>query len=157
MEPLMKPTASTSAVAEPRERRYEELRRTLEDRRREIDSSIRDQLSLVREERAASGQVGVLDDGEVADVDIQEDIELALVQMRLETIDRIDAALARLEAGQYGRCTKCGDDISEARLRALPFAVRCIECEESREAAARDRRLPTRRLPLFADVHVPIR
>jgi DnaK suppressor protein len=156
MEPLMKPTAARAAVGEPRERRYEELKHALEDRRREIDRSIRDQLSLVREERAASGQVGTLDDGEVADVDIQEDIELALVQMRLETIDRIDAALARLEAGQYGRCTTCGEDISEARLRALPFAVRCVTCEKSREAAAHDRRLPTKRLPLLGDIPVSI-
>jgi DnaK suppressor protein len=114
MEPLMKPTASKPTVDEPRERRYEGLKRALEDRRREIDNSIREQLSLVRDERAATEHVGVLDDVEVADLDIQEDIELALVQMRLETIDRIDAALARLEAGQYGRCAECGDDISEA-------------------------------------------
>ena len=57
MERLEKSTASTSAVGEPRERRYEELRRTLEDRRRELDTSIRDRLSVVREERAASEQV----------------------------------------------------------------------------------------------------
>ncbi len=156
MERLEKSTTSTSAVGEPRERRYEELRRTLEDRRRELDTSIRDRLSVVREERAASGQVRALDDGEVADVEIQEDIELALVQMRIETIARIDGALARLEAGQYGRCTNCGDEISEARLRALPFAVRCVECEEGREAAAGNR-VPTRRPPLFADVHLPFR
>ena len=98
--------------ASPERGGTEELRRTLEDRRRELDTSIRDRLSVVREERAASGQVRALDDGEVADVEIQEDIELALVQMRIETIARIDGALARLEAGQYGRCTNCGDEIS---------------------------------------------
>jgi DnaK suppressor protein len=78
--------------------------------------------------------------------------------MRVETIERIDAALARLEAGQYGLCTECGADISEARLRALPFAVRCVDCEESREAAARDRQLLTRRQhPFMVDVHLPIK
>lgn len=156
MEPLMKPTPSTRAVGEVRGRRYETLTRALEERRGELDSSIRGQLSLVREERAATAHVRALDDGEVADVDIQEDVELALLQMRLATLDRIDAALARLEAGLYGRCTECGDDIAEARLRALPFAVRCVECEESREATAHDRQLPPRRRLLFADVHVPI-
>jgi DnaK suppressor protein len=35
----------------------------------------------------------------------------------------------------YGDCFECGDEIAEARLRALPFAVRCRECEQSREAA----------------------
>ena len=150
---MKKRTAVTSVVPTPRERRYEELKRALEERRLEIDSSIRGQLASVREERAATEHVGPLDDGEVADVDVQEHIEVALMHIRLETIDRIGAALARLEAGQYGRCIECGEDISEARLRALPFAVRCVDCEESREASAHHRLL-TRRLPLFSDVSV---
>ncbi len=149
---MKKRTAVTSAVPTRRAGRDEELKRALEERRRQIDSSIRGQLASVREERAATEHVGPLDDGEVADVDIQEDIEVALMQMRLETIERIGAALARLETGQYGRCIECGDDISEARLRALPFAVRCVDCEEGREAEGHDRQLLTRRLPLFSDV-----
>ena len=40
----------------------------------------------------------------------------------------------------------------EARLRALPFAVRCVECEETREAAARRRQVLERRFPLFTDI-----
>ena len=149
---MKKRTTLKSAVPTSRAGRHEELKRALEERRRQIDDSIRGQLASVREERAATEHVGPLDDGEVADVDVQEDIEVALMQMRLETIERIGAALARLEAGQYGRCIECGDDISEARLRALPFAVRCVDCEEGREAEGHDRQLLTRRLPLFSDV-----
>ena len=129
--------------------RHEELKRALEERRLSIDSSVRGQLSMVRAERGGANTVGVIDDGEVADVDVQEDIELALIQIKQETIERIDAALARLEAGHYGRCAECGDDISEARLRALPFAVRCVDCEETREADARRRQVLERRAPIF--------
>jgi DnaK suppressor protein len=107
---------------------------------------------MVRAERANTSTVGVLDDGEVADVDLQEDIELALIQIKQETIARIDDALARLESGYYGRCVECGDEISEARLRALPFAVRCVECEETREAAAKRRQVLERRFTPFADI-----
>jgi DnaK suppressor protein len=72
--------------------------------------------------------------------DIQEDIEIALLQMKSETLNRVNEALGRLEAGSYGFCYECGDEIAEARLRALPFALRCKDCEEEREqAAARDR------------------
>ena len=113
--------------------RSQELRQVLEGRRREIEASVRGQLATVREERATADHINALDDGEVSDVDIQEDIELALVQMKLETLQRIDVALARLDAGLYGRCIDCGDDIAAARLRALPFAVRCLECEDVRE------------------------
>jgi DnaK suppressor protein len=128
--------------------RYQELKRALEERRRTIGDNVRDQLSQVRTERAGT-TVGGLDEGEVADVDVQEDIELALIQIKYETIERIDIALARLEAGEYGRCVECGADISEARLRALPFAVRCVECEETREVATRHRQALERRFPLF--------
>ena len=42
--------------------------------------------------------------------------------------EQILAALARIEAGQYGECDVCGGDIAPARLAALPTATRCIKC-----------------------------
>ena len=56
--------------------------------------------------------------------------------MKAETLNKINEALARLEDGRYGLCFECGDEIAEARLRALPFAVRCKDCEEAREMPA---------------------
>jgi RNA polymerase-binding transcription factor DksA len=67
------------------------------------------------------------------DPDIQGGIEFALLQMRAETLARIDAALERLDVGKYGLCFDCAAEISESRLRALPFAARCQICEEKRE------------------------
>jgi DnaK suppressor protein len=87
----------------------------------------------------------VLDPGESSEVDIQEDIEFALIQMKSETLNKIDAALRRLEDGSYGDCFECGEEISEARLRALLFAVRCKECEEARESAEHRERMSQRR------------
>lgn len=40
----------------------------------------------------------------------------------------VDAALARLDAGTYGRCTKCGEPISAARLAARPASAECMGC-----------------------------
>lgn len=51
---------------------------------------------------------------------------------RLE-LARIDAALARMDEGTYGACVECGEAIEPKRLRVLPHALRCQECEESRE------------------------
>jgi len=45
----------------------------------------------------------------------------------------IDAALARLDEGTYGRCERCGQPIAEERLEALPYATRCIECKRLEE------------------------
>ena len=44
-----------------------------------------------------------------------------------EQLDDVDAALARLEAGTYGTCERCGNAISDARLEALPAARFCID------------------------------
>jgi RNA polymerase-binding transcription factor DksA len=55
---------------------------------------------------------------EVSDADVQGDIELALLQMRSETLTRIDEALVRLDAGESGRCVECEREISERRLRS---------------------------------------
>ena len=57
--------------------------------------------------------------------------------MKAETLTQIDNALARLEQEAYGYCFECGDEITEQRLRALPFAVRCKDCEELHEIAER--------------------
>ena len=96
----------------------------------------------------------VLDQGESSEVDIQDEIEFALIQMKAETLNKIDAALRRLEEGTYGDCFECGDEIAEARLRALPFAVRCRDCEEARETAEQRERMAQRRgsSALFVDM-----
>src|SRR5918997_1451716 len=113
--------------------RYDELKKMLEDRRRELMNEVQ---GKIRDARAEGGKEReVLDQGESSEVDIQEDIEFALIQMKAETLNKIDAALRRLEEGSYGDCFECGDEISEAGLRALPFAVRCKDCEEARETA----------------------
>ncbi len=115
----------------------------LEDRRRELMSDVQ---GRIRDVRSAEGKDReVLDQGESSEVDIQEDIEFALIQMKSETLNKIDAALRRLEENTYGNCFECGDEISEARLRALPFAVRCIDCEEARENAEQRERMLARR------------
>src|SRR6187455_804337 len=42
---------------------------------------------------------------------------------------RLQAALAAIDAGTYGVCVDCGEEISEGRLRALPDAIRCVPCQ----------------------------
>ena len=52
----------------------------------------------------------------------------ALGQAELNELIRIDAALARIEAGTYGTCLSCGEAISDARLALLPDAPLCKTC-----------------------------
>jgi DnaK suppressor protein len=101
----------------------------LRNRRLELQDEIRHGIRNGRADLSKQGG----DDVDRSDVHSQGDIDLALLQMRAETVRRIDAALVRLEAGTYGSCVECTTAISEPRLRALPFAARCQACEERRE------------------------
>ena len=135
--------------------RYDELKGILEERRREIMSEVQGRMRDVRSEGAGSSVQGVLDAAESSELDIQDEIEFALIQMKAETLNKIDEALRRLDEGTYGYCFECGDEISEKRLRALPFAVRCKDCEEAREVKMqRDRLMAQRRgaASLFIDM-----
>lgn len=125
--------------------RYSELKQILDGRRREIQAEVQGKMRDVR----AAGEVGKLNDVfdavESSEADIQEEIEFALIQMKSETLNKITDALARLNHGDYGYCFDCGEEIAEKRLRALPFAVRCKDCEEAREVAQQRERLLAQR------------
>jgi DnaK suppressor protein len=111
--------------------RTADLRRMLSERRREVQDDVQTRIRHSRADRTNE----VRDDLEHSDDDIQAEIEHSLLQMRADTVIRIDAALVRLDAGKYGSCFDCERDIAVRRLRALPFAVRCQACEEHRENA----------------------
>lgn len=51
----------------------------------------------------------------------------------------IEEALRRMTRGEYGQCIDCGSDIDPGRLRAVPWAPRCIECQEAMEFEGTDR------------------
>jgi DnaK suppressor protein len=109
--------------------RYRVLQAMLLERQRELQSVLQRRVRQAPAGRTA----GAIDDTEQAEADVQEDIEVALIQMKGEALDRVRDALARLESGEYGDCVDCSGEIAERRLRAVPFAVRCTACEEARE------------------------
>lgn len=122
----------TVAAGEPARARYEELKQMLEASRRRIVDDLKGRIRDVRADGAERPRE-ILGPNESFDGDIQGDIDLALLQFESETLKKVTDALARLEDRTYGRCDECGEEIAEARLRALPFALRCRDCEEARE------------------------
>jgi DnaK suppressor protein len=124
--------------------RHEELKRMLEGRQQEILNEVRDKIREVRTEAAVMDHKAP-DPGNLLDTDIDEDIEFALIQMKAETLGKINEALARLEEGTYGRCTECREEITESRLRALPFTPICSLCMEARDFAQQRERNKTKK------------
>jgi RNA polymerase-binding transcription factor DksA len=79
------------------------LRQALTARRRDLLRGIHDRIREGRTDR--SHEVG--DEVENSDAEFQLDLDLALLQMRAETLKALDAAIARLDAGKYGFCAEC--------------------------------------------------
>jgi DnaK suppressor protein len=108
--------------------RHRILKAMLEARRDEIQSKLRSR----REELPA--EVAEVKDPEEQSVhDFVQDVELALMEMKSETLAKIDEAMTRLEEGTYGTCAECGQEIAEARLQAVPFAALCRDCQQREE------------------------
>ena len=122
---------TNAAMKKPR---YDELRAMLEERRRAIVGEVQEKIRDVRAEGGRAPAQGVRDEADRSEAEVQGDIEFALLQMKAETLQKIEEALERLADGTYGCCYECGEEIAERRLRALPFAARCKDCEEIREA-----------------------
>jgi len=123
--------------------RHQALKSMLEERRQEI----LDKLRTIRE-AMPDQRLDVQDAEEQAVTDFAKDMEFALVQMKADTLSRIDEAMRRLEAGAYGECAECGTEIPAARLKALPFAVLCRDCQAQEEMrTAEESKVPMRALP----------
>ncbi|MGE5358261.1 MAG: TraR/DksA family transcriptional regulator [Bacteroidales bacterium] len=129
--------------------RRKELRELLERRRSELMGQLQATLRDVSATREVERHE-VRDDMEQNEVEARHDVNAALLEIRAETLRRIDEALRRLAAHSYGCCVDCGRQIAVVRLAALPFATRCTGCEEEREQASRVRVLATKRYRIGA-------
>lgn len=133
-------------------KRYEELKGMLEKRLMEVRTDISARVKDLRSsnKNRSGSRIHSIDDN--PGDGIQEDIDFTLIQMRHENVRRLSEALSRLEEGSYGSCSDCGGEIASARLWALPFAIRCKDCEQAHENLKRIKETQEGRkftLPLF--------
>jgi DnaK suppressor protein len=61
-------------------------------------------------------------------------VNIRLLQTDAKLLRAIEAAIARIDNGAYGICTSCEDEISVARLTAVPWTSLCIACKEKKSA-----------------------
>ena len=91
-----------------------------------LSKSLRDQVGQV-----SSFTTHPADMGSVTD---EQERAFLLAGHEKQILDAIDRALKRIEDGTYGKCVMCGAPISKERLKAIPYAEYCIECQEKIEA-----------------------
>lgn len=105
------------------------LRKALEAERESVDAQLTEQGSPADSE---SVEVDV-DEGfaDSAHASAERSQTFAIVEQLHEHRREIDAALARMDAGTYGKCENCGQDIPFERLEALPSATLCVTCKQA--------------------------
>jgi DnaK suppressor protein len=96
-----------------RDETYEGIARYRQDQSEEKETSPGDEMDVARASAAVDTHANLIDRAEG--------------RLRL-----IDEALARVGNGTYGICADCGEEIGLERLKVLPFAVRCVDCEYRR-------------------------
>jgi len=109
------------------------LRRFLINRREEILREAKDEISKYIKGETRQLVESALDDGDWSVIDLSEDISLRQLSAHRGTLLKIDEALRKLDEGTYGICEDCGEAINEGRLKVLPFAIYCVECQEKLE------------------------
>lgn len=113
--------------------RENQLKARLLARREVLRGEIRAALQASSEERHRDLAGAVHDAADDSVADLLVDVNLKGMDRDARELAATAAALDRLARGEYGACVDCGSEIADARLEALPFAARCIECEERHE------------------------
>ena len=103
------------------------------------DMLLKKREDLVREiarRSKASTETGAQDIGDILDSVSEErtrELDMILTDREKRKLAQIDDAIERIEDNSYGLCEDCGVKIPKARLKVLPFAKYCIECQEKTE------------------------
>lgn len=114
------------------------LRAALEQRQHQLDRRLADHLG--GRSRAEHARDVLTQDGDDAPQrEGERELDLALSDFETREIGEVSEALRRLDGETFGLCTDCGTGIPFDRLRAEPWARRCVPCETVREQAAQRR------------------
>lgn len=129
--------------------RYNELNKNLGMLRDALIEEVRQKRQAIAEARTPDQSSISGDSSDQAFKLSNEDVEVALINMKTEELNQINGALRRLEEGNYGNCEDCGEEISEIRLKRRPFATKCLRCKEAEEAVTAFERKRAGQRPLF--------
>ena len=108
--------------------RYSKIQKKLIDLREEMNGRLEAIKKDVR-------RVGGLDKDFAEQATQRENDEVidALGEAARQELALISNALARIESGEYGQCSSCGEAIGLERLHALPYVAHCVACAEARD------------------------
>ena len=109
------------------------LRGQLEQKRREANEAYRRSQAVNREATAEPLQ----DLADQASEGYRKEFLYSLSDSERDTLIQVEEALRRMDEGTYEECSSCGEKIPLPRLKAIPWATLCIECQERQEAGGK--------------------
>jgi DnaK suppressor protein len=104
----------------------ERFRKLLDVKRAELLGRVQ----AARSSETEGNDTDAPDLGDRALSSVTRDLKYQLTTGERDILRRIDAALDRIEAGEYGVCVHCSKKVQMGRLQAVPWARHCIECQE---------------------------
>jgi len=110
---------------------FETIKKTLEERDREITSRIQ---KIGADKKRSKGPLNADSSEQVVELENNEVLD-GIDDISRHELSEIRSALTKMANGTYGVCEDCDDQIPLKRLEALPYAIRCIACEEKSEKA----------------------
>ena len=109
----------------------------LKDARQRLTTEYDNLIKSINRNRAAAEDIkmeNTEDEGDLAIISHDKHLLSNLNQGVYDHLKFIKEAISALDRGQYGECLRCGKDINEKRLLAVPWATLCIRCQEETEA-----------------------
>jgi DnaK suppressor protein len=113
---------------------YAEFQGLLEKKAAELEQTLRDRKAI-----AVERTPDAIDEWSLA---ADREMHALALQSVTELLRRVRAAQQRMRDGMYGMCIRCDGEISLKRLRAVPWAERCVHCQEKEDAAESGRQFP---------------
>jgi DnaK suppressor protein len=104
------------------------LRNGLENRQAELENGNRNRVALVIE--GSPDELDRIQHGQ------ERDLAIDILDRNSKLLREVRAALGRIDAGKFGICLDCEEDISMKRLAAVPWTTSCIVCQEATESMA---------------------
>jgi RNA polymerase-binding protein DksA len=126
-EVLVARTLAKSTIKRLERRLYEER-----DRLSEVIREIEEEREEVRLSETSSERSPDPNTAEGGSLAFELEKELSVAQNAQDLLDKVGRAIESIDEGTYGDCADCGKPIPVARLDALPYATRCVECAASR-------------------------
>jgi DnaK suppressor protein len=108
----------------------------IKDTRRRLSSEYENLIKSINRNRLAAEQIkleNTEDEGDLATISHDRELLYHLHESDFQRLRFIQEAMKALDRGQYGDCVRCGEDINEKRLLAVPWARMCIRCQEETE------------------------